>query len=82
MLEQNCKNTTARKSQKKPEKARKSQKKPEKARKSQKQEQRWVSCLKDPTFYQKCQLVKLAQKSRKTGGGGGGQLFQTNLDLN
>ena len=33
--------------------------------KSQKQGQRWISCLKEPTCYQKCQLVKSAQKNKK-----------------
>ena len=43
--------------------------------KSQEQGQRWISCLKEPTFSQKSQLVKLTQKLRKS------QLFETNLDL-
>ena len=44
---------------------------------SQKPEgQRWISCLKEPAFYLKSQLVKLAQKLRKI------QLFETNLDIN
>ena len=43
--------------------------------KSQKQGRSWVSCLKEPTFSQKSQLVKLTQKLRKS------QLFETNLDL-
>ena len=38
--------------------------------------QKWISCLKEPTFCQKSQLVKLAKKLRKS------QLFETNLDLN
>ena len=29
------------------------------------QGQRWISCLKEPTFCQKSQLVKLAKKLRK-----------------
>ena len=41
----------------------KSQKK--KAKKSQKQGQRWIPCLKEPKFYHKRQLVKLAQKLKK-----------------
>ena len=44
--------------------------------KSQKQGQRWISCLKEPTFCQKSQLVKLAKKLRKS------QLLGTNLDPN
>ena len=44
--------------------------------KSQKQGQRWMSCLKESTFCQKNQLVKLAKKLRKS------QVFETNLDLN
>ena len=43
--------------------------------KSQKQRRSWVSCLKEPTFSQKSQLVKLTQKLRKS------QLFETNLDF-
>ena len=38
--------------------------------------QRWISCLKEPTFCQKSQLVKLAKKLRKS------QLLRTNLDPN
>ena len=44
--------------------------------KSKKQEQRWISCLKEPTFCKKSQLVKLPKKFRKI------QMFETNLDLN
>ena len=44
--------------------------------KRQKRRERWISCLKEPTFCQKSQLVKLALKLRKS------QLFETNLDLN
>ena len=34
--------------------------------KSQKQGQRWISCLKEPTICQNCQLVKFAQKLRES----------------
>ena len=40
-----------------------------------KQGQMWISCLKEPTFYLKSQLIKLAQKKKRT-------IFETNLDPN
>ena len=42
----------------------------------QKQGQRWIYCLKEPTFCQNGQFVKSAQDLRKS------HLFQTSLDLN
>ena len=33
--------------------------------KSQKHGQRWISCLKESTFWQKSKLVKLAEKLEK-----------------
>ena len=40
------------------------------------QGQRWISCLKEPTFCQKSHIIKLAKKLRKS------ELLRTNLDIN